>query len=728
LSPSASQTNHISWAALWQLVTRVQRDKIAPALALRNSIGVALPLAVGVATGAIPAGLAIATGALNASFTDSSEPYRVRGQRMLGASVLVGFAVAVGEICGRHHPMAVAITTGWGFAAGLLVALSSTAADLGVISLVTLIVYSAVPAPPERALMAGILAFCGGLLQTALSLALWPLQPYAPERRALGDLYLEISRSASQPIEAMTAPPASGHSTLAQQSLATLGRDHTVEGERYRALLSQAERIRLSLMMLGRLRVRIRREARDSAESKAIDRYFEIAASLLNSIGEALRAGKPASLRPDCLQELETLTESLRASGAGPAMQAMLLDARYQMDALLGQLRSAVDLAAHATPEGLDAYERRESGRPWSLRLMGTFAILRANLSLGSAACRHAVRLAVCVAAADALSRGMGFKRFYWLPMTVAIILKPDFSATFSRGVLRLAGTFAGLALATALFHLTPAGAGLEVVLVFAFMFAVRCFGPANYGIFVVGVTGLVVVLIAMTGAPPGSVIAARGWNTAVGGAIALAAYWLWPTWERKQIREAAAKLLDAYRGYFHVIRQAYEHPDGTFARDLDQARQGARLARSNLEASVDRLVAEPGTTAELVGKLSGILANSHRLVHGLMALEAGLARSHPVPPRAQFPPFANQVEMTLYYLAAGLRGSPLELEHLPDLREAHHALVRSGDSLTERYALVNVETDRITNSLNTLAGEILDWLTPPVTGPAAGPVPVRTR
>jgi hypothetical protein len=64
-------------------------------------------------------------------------------------------------------------------------------------------------------------------------------------------------------------------------------------------------------------------------------------------------------------------------------------------------------------------------------------------------------------------------------------------------------------------------------------------------------------------------------------------------------------------------------------------------------------------------------------------------------------------------------------MESLPDLREDHYALIRSGDhsseypleqsspALAERYALVNVETDRITNTLNTLAGEIFRW-TPP--------------
>jgi hypothetical protein len=47
---------------------------------------------------------------------------------------------------------------------------------------------------------------------------------------------------------------------------------------------------------------------------------------------------------------------------------------------------------------------------------------------------------------------------------------------------------------------------------------------------------------------------------------------------------------------------------------------------------------------------------------------------------------------------------------HLPDLREDHHALRQSGDPHVDRYALVNVETDRMVNSLNTLAGHVLDY------------------
>jgi uncharacterized membrane protein YccC len=711
MPPSETHTN--AWSAFWQTVLRYQAGKVDPWLALRNTLGVALPLAAGVAFGTLSGGLVVATGALNVAFSDSQEPYIQRARRMLAASLLVGLAVFAGALCGHHHPTAVAVATAWAFAAGMLVALSTAAADLGVLSLVVLVVFAAFPMAPEKAAVSGLLAFAGGLLQTLLAVAFWPLRRYLPERRALADLYLELSRAAASPAPATEAPPASDQSTQAQNSLAALDRDHSIEAERYRLLLSQAERTRLSLLALARLRTRIQREDPANSAIRILDPFLQLSSRALSSISDSLVAGQTAAADPDSLPQLHTLAESLRepASAAPSPVSAMLRDARFQMDAVAGQLRSAIDLAAYATPAGIRAFERREARRPRTLRLSGTWATLRANLSLESAACRHAIRLAVCIAAGDALGLALDWRRSYWLPMTIAIVLKPDFTATFSRGVLRLAGTFIGLLLATALFHVLHPSTVAEVALLVMFMFILRCFGPANYGILVIAVTALVVLLIALTGDAPKAVIAARALNTTAGGVIALLAYWLWPTWERTQAPDALARMLDAYREYFRLVRESYTAPGKSFAHELDRARLAGRRARSNLEASVDRLLAEPGTSPETVKALGAILASSHRLAHAMMALEAGLATSHPVPPREAFRPFADHVELTLYYLAAALRGSPLRREDLPDLREDHHALVQSGDPLTERYALVNVETDRITNSLNTLSEEVLRWL-----------------
>jgi uncharacterized membrane protein YccC len=699
--------------SFWRTALQFRKEKIAPWIALRNTLGFALVLAGGFALGFVPAALIASIGALNVSYSDSHDPYLLRARRMLAACALVGLAVFAGAVCGNYHLLAVPVAGAWAFAAGMLVALSSTAADLGIMSLVTLVVFAAKPLPPESAVLSGLLALGGGLLETALALAFWPMRKYAPERRVLAAFYTELARTAATPLDVRQPPPASAQSTQAQAALASLGIDHSIDGERYRMLLSQAERTRLGLFELARLRARIARDAAPGAGTALLDRYLELASRVLQSIGDALLAAQPDECGHSQLESLQALAEELRTRPPEPASAAagMLQDVRRQMDAVTGQLRSARDLASSATVAGLTAFARQEVRLPWHLRLAGTLATLRANLSLRSAACRHAVRLAVCVAIGVAVGRGFELQRSYWLPMTVAIVLKPDFASTFSRGALRLGGTFAGLAFATALFRLLPAAPPAQIAAIVALMFILRCWGPANYGILVTAVTGMIVLLIALAGVSPKEVVAARGLNTAIGGAIALAAYWLWPTWESTRVQDEMAQMLDAYRAYFHVIRESYIQPEVSFEDGLDQARQAARRARSNLEASFDRLRGEPRTTAQTIAAVSGALASSHRLIHSIMALEAGVHGSGNVPAREAFRRFANDVEITLHSLAGALRGSPLRPSDLPDLREDHHALVHSGDPAAERYALVNVETDRVTNSLNTLRDELLKWL-----------------
>jgi uncharacterized membrane protein YccC len=165
--------------------------------------------------------------------------------------------------------------------------------------------------------------------------------------------------------------------------------------------------------------------------------------------------------------------------------------------------------------------------------------------------------------------------------------------------------------------------------------------------------------------------------------------------------------MLDAYRAYFRGIAETYQRADAAPDPEFHSLRLDARLARSNVEASVDRLSAEPGVNPAQLGIFLAMLATSHRLVHALMALDAGLAKSSFVPARETFKTFARDVDLTFYFLAAALRGSPYVRKQLPDLREDHRQLLLSGDPSMERYALVNVETDRVTNSLNTLETQI---------------------
>jgi uncharacterized membrane protein YccC len=278
---------------------------------------------------------------------------------------------------------------------------------------------------------------------------------------------------------------------------------------------------------------------------------------------------------------------------------------------------------------------------------------------------------------------------------------------------LRIFGTIVGLFLATALFHFVPGTITLQIILIFVFTLLLRWVGPANYGIFAVAISALVVFLIALTGVSPKELIWARGINTAAGGALAVLAYWVWPTWERTQVSERIAEMLDTYRVYFRKLVETYTRNKADGAGELDRVRLRARMARTNLEASIERLGAEPGTTAEEINQLNALLASSHRFVHALMALDADWLHTAAVPTRTAFPRFAADVEKTLSLLTAALRGKHVQLKEFPDLREDHHLLVRSGDQNIERYALVNVEADRIVNSLNTLSEQVMERVRP---------------
>jgi uncharacterized membrane protein YccC len=521
----------------------------------------------------------------------------------------------------------------------------------------------------------------------------------------------------------MKAPPPAQASTDAQAALAGRASDQSIDSERFRSLLSQAERIRLSLLTLGRLLRRMRRERFGFARAEMLEHFLESAAHVMTAIGESLARNAPLKIDEAWLNVMHTAVESLCEVHESPErtfLAAVVRDARHQMDALAGQLRAAMHLAGDVTPSGLEAPVRRVNTLPWRMRFTSDLPRIVANLTLRSAVFRHAIRMAVAVAIAESLSRSLETPRAYWLPMTTVLVLKPEFTVTFTRGLLRIAGTIVGLLLATAMFHFLPAGTGLEVVLIGAFVFLLRWVGPANYGIFGVAVSALVVLMIAITGLSPKSVILPRGLNTIIGGTLALLVYAAWPTWERMQVGEMMARLLDSYRIYFLKVLDVLIGRGGASTAGLDKLRLASRLARTNAVASVDRMQAEPGSRAGEIALLIGMLASSHRFIHAVLSVEAGVLTATPPTVRDEFRVFAGDVVKMLEALAAELRGSRVPIAKWPDLREDHRRLTANPLSAGEQYALVNVEADRMTNSLNTMREQVERWrrLKRPVNAP----------
>jgi uncharacterized membrane protein YccC len=512
------------------------------------------------------------------------------------------------------------------------------------------------------------------------------LQRYRPERLALAQAFRELADVARVEItrDGTVALPPSLNDVQALMFGAGRARGRAVEA--FRVLAELAERIRLELFALAQQQSRCGAAGvRDIlADARATT------AGALTTIAAALEQAVP----PQAEAALAAYTHATTTIESAPASTEVQL-AMPRLAALGGQLRAAVRNADTAGSRGEIRAQRAEFRLPRALRPANPLATLRANLRLSSPAFRHAVRCGICVAIALALSRVLPLSRGYWMPMTVAIVLKPDFGATWRYGLLRVAGTLGGLLLTTAVLHLGGVGnfwiaLSLMAVLCFAF----RELATVHYGIAVVCLTGLVVILLSFYGIPAAASVHARAVDTLLGSALALLAYFAWPTWERGREREVLARMLDTYRNYLMAVL----HGD---AQARHATRIDSRAARSAAQASLDRLRAEPASRANLP-RAETLVAQANRVVRAAMMLEAARIEAT-IPASPEFEAFAQACEAALRDAAVALRDSRSPKgDH--ELRSLQRALAAS---LTESNDAFDVSlrdaSDRIVDAIDSL-------------------------
>jgi len=177
---------------------------------------------------------------------------------------------------------------------------------------------------------------------------------------------------------------------------------------------------------------------------------------------------------------------------------------------------------------GTQPAARPPGGGVWDWR--GGVVGLRSNLTLRSTSARHALRFGAALAAGVAVYRLLGMDEHgFWVPLTVLFVLRPEEEETFHRLILRAVGTAAGLVLATALsFWLNDDGIALALVLAVATAFAYGLL-TVQYALFTAALTTYAVLLADTLGEPALYAAGQRALATAIGIAIAAAAFLTWP-------------------------------------------------------------------------------------------------------------------------------------------------------------------------------------------------------
>jgi len=681
------------------LIDLKPRDVPFP-VALRNTIAVVAPLAVGLAIGQVPAGLAMTTGAINTMFTDQPGPYRQRMQRMLMSSVVAGLSALVGILVGAHTWLFVLAAALAGLIGGLLVALGPTIARVGMTSMIVLVITAEMEVATVHAPGVAALIFAGGLLQTLMAVAAWPLQRYRPERFALSTVLRQLADVARSRPDASQPPPVS---MAAMDALETLHGEYRSRGramQSFRIIAELCERVRIGLLSLGDVSVRIE----EPAQVARIDHVLASAEAILGHLSDAmLAAEKPLRAEqevPLLGQRVDALVQAVdEASGSRDRRLLRIAAARAQ--GLAGQLRALVRNSDWASSRGEIRAELAEAKLPAALRPGNPLQTLRANLGLSSVAMRHAIRCAACLGIAVASERLLRIPHGAWIPMTAAIVLRPDFGGTLRFGLLRVAGTFGGLLLTSLVVHLVVDSVVLSLLLMALLCFAFRMLATVNYGLGVAMLTGMLVLLLAFEGIAPAESIHMRVLGTTLGSALALVAYLLWPTWEGRRSNVALAALIDHYRAHILAVL-------GNDIGALHETRTAARAARTRVLASIDRMRAEPGRErAAEVAATESFLANAHRLIRTSLSLEAALRDEGALPQPPELSAFAGEVDAALDAIADALRNRTSPQVRSPRAAERQLAKALADDPAlaASPAGIALADTcDRIADSIDTLA------------------------
>jgi uncharacterized membrane protein YccC len=526
---------------------RPRRAPVPWGLMIRAAFAVGVPLAVGLATNRIALGLLPAMGGLSVSVVDIGGPYSVRFRRVGSATGLGGTAglVVGGLIHGRGWIAVVVLVLVAGVSA-LLSAGGSTASVAGL----QLLVYTALGTGPLGALRplwhAPLLFVAGATWAMLLILPGWILFPHAAERRSVAGVYRALARA-----------------------LRSAGTDEFAA-----ARLGLTSALNAAYDQLRAVR---------TASSGRDRRIMRLVALLIQShlvteavTAVALEGSRPPAVVTDAAARLADAIQYGSEPPAIPAPWRSRPGAVALSDALAGAARL---LTADRIPA-----EQQRLTRPGPRERLAD-AIDQAR---GGRLVRlSAVRLMACVGVAAVMSEILPLQRSYWVVLTVAIVMKPDFGSVFARAVQRGLGTVAGAVLGAVILAVVPYGALLLIPV--AVLAALLPYGRSrNYGLMSVFLTPLVVLLIDLPDRTGWRLAEARLIDTLLGCAIVLVIGFA--PWPRAWNAHLPGQFADTVSSVCEYLEQALVQRSP----DRYRLRRRAYRALSDLRAEFQRTLSEP--------------------------------------------------------------------------------------------------------------------------------------
>ncbi|MFF2254806.1 FUSC family protein [Streptomyces sp. NPDC058142] len=563
---------------------RIEETRLEPLLALRTAAGVAIVIgpALWLISPAYAASAAL--GAYSAGGATFQRTWRPRKVIALSAGAGLALSTFVGYLAAGRLVTFLPLLAVWGFVAGMAWAVGSTAGIVAATTVGSMLVTVTLPTSVGRALEhAGVIAL-GGVVQAMLIL-LFPIRRWGAHRDALADALAAVADYARRLRHDPTAPFDPEPLMTARDAAAVTPSQARTRPPVLHGPRGLAERIRPVVAVLADPDVGA------PAEGPGRDRARELldaAAEVLDVAARSIRRGIPAEVPPRSADVLRVDEEHEVLEG--PARQAA-----ERLVELLGEALEIAGSGGGKRPTQPGPAGSQFLVRPTMFRLVPVVVrAVRRELRGDSPVFRHAVRLAAVATLGYLIAAQLALGHGYWAPIASVMVMRPDFHRTYARAVARLAGTLAGVALATGMVRalgpdahvfgaLAVVSAGLSYTLSRTGYAYSQCFTAAY-----------VVFLLGMGGQAWEQTVPERVVLTLLGGALAMLAYVVFPAWETPRLAGRLADWLAANGRYAAAVLRNYAEPTREHHGDMRRALLASREARAAWQEAYDRARQEP--------------------------------------------------------------------------------------------------------------------------------------
>jgi uncharacterized membrane protein YccC len=524
---------------------------------IRSALATCLPLGIGFAVGNTTIGLLPSLGGLLGTMTDRGGSYLSRVKKVGAVGVFGGAAgLTIGSVIhGRGWIAVIALVVVAGVSA-VVSSLGDTGSQIGL----QLLVYASLGLGPFGALRPVWHTAVGFLVGVAWALVLilpgWLLSPHGQEQRAVAAVYQALAdQLASIGTDGFTAKRQAATNAI-----------NAAYDELLTARTAAAGRNRQFMRLVATLNASNLMSQAAATLGLAGNRPPPLVIETVTRLADAISTGtKPPLIPPDWDTSPGTL--ALRDAMAGVARV-------LSRDWSPGDRTRAALAAEVRAPRGgrLDRVVRAFGGG----RIRRIFV----------------VRLMVCMGVAGVVSEVLPLQRSYWVPLTVAIVLKPDYGSVFARAVQRGIGTIVGAvagAVLLVLFH------GAWLLVPFGVLAALLPYGRSrNYGLLATFLTPLVVVLV--------DLLKPVGWNlaldrlidTLIGCAIVLLVGFA--PWPMAWYAHLPGKLSQAAQDVCDYMREALGASSAApvSAAALSRQLRSTYRALGDMQAEFQRTMSEP--------------------------------------------------------------------------------------------------------------------------------------